>query len=747
MFFFRWSGINFKNDQDNFILFLPPLLEPRMSSSVPQAGAQLPRSTVGRIFLWLSLGSVLLITVLLAWHSLGGLDIWLHNQVGRDILSGQFPDGTNTYSYTQPDHSWTNHEWLFQVLVAAVGPGPGDQIGPGIDRWNTLRLLLSVLLVGYLLLGDGCWRKLRPGSASTLAASWLGLPFLMGLFLLWPRLLLRPELISALFLAALVRTLDRPTATWRHPPQWWSLVHPRWPLGRAFWLTVAWTQFHGFSALGPAILLLAGLLAWLPGRFQEGPRGPVDPGWLLGLPLLMLALCLSPSGVQGLIYPLKALGQFRQSTVDLQANISELVPLLSTRNSLGWTMLAYQLSLVWGAVWIVATWGRTSPLRIVIWAASAYAAYLAQRNLGLYGVSFMLLHTGTTGAPVWNRFLGHRLIAGKFPTRWAGPMGILITVGLAALWSVQLVGDGFYLREGVSRRFGAGATPGRYLEESATLLTKLGATRVLANVDAAGFLLDRTEARVFIDGRTEAYSPDHWARYEDLKRAQPATLARLDQNENPAIALSVNTGSFLDLALALAGNSRWQVRHWDASGFLFLPARSPGSAWIAPPMTSRLPTDDTPLTPVRAADLCLAWAQAAEIVGDAAGQEQALRRGLAFRADHPTLHHNLGNLLMAREDWAAALPHFLAALKVNSRLGGSAQNAGFCQMRLQKPALAEQLFLRATQLDPSSVQTWVNLAISRLAAGHREEARQALRRAQELDPGNPRVRALLQQVR
>jgi tetratricopeptide (TPR) repeat protein len=702
---------------------------------------------MGRIFLWVSLGSVLLVTVLLAWHSLGGLDIWLHNQVGRDILSGQFPDGTNTYSYTQPDHPWTNHEWLFQVLVAAMGPSPDDQIGPGIERWNALRLVLSILLVGYLLLGDGYWRKLLLGASSSSTASWVGLPLLMGLFLLWPRLLLRPELISALFFAALVRTLDRPTATWRNPQHWWSLIHPRWPLGRAFWLTVAWTQFHGFSALGPVILLLAGLLAWLPFKLQGPAHRPVDPGWLWGLPLLALALCLSPSGVQGLIYPLKALGQFRQSTVDLQANISELVPLLSTRNSLGWTMLAYQVSLAWGLIWIVATWGRTSPLRILVWAASAYAAYLAQRNLGLYGVSFVLLHTGTTGAPIWDRFLGHRLSRRNFPIRWAAGLGIVVTVGLAALWSVQLVGDDFYLREGVSRRFGGGATPGRYLEEMADILKSEGTARVLANVDAAGFLLDRTDAQVFIDGRTEAYSPDHWALYQDLKKAQPATVARLAGGRHQAIALSVSTGSFRELAVRLRESPRWQIRSWDASGLLFQPTETQRPAWTAPPLISRLPSESTSLSPVRAADLCLAWSQVADVVGDEAGQEQALRRGLTFRSDHPTLHHNLGNLLMAREDWAAALPHFLAALKVNPRLAGSAQNAGFCQMRRQKPALAEKLFQQATQLDPTSVETWVNLAISRLASGQREEARQALRRARELDPGNPRVRALLQQVR
>ena len=90
-----------------------------MPPSVHPKGPHSSTSAMGRIFLWVSLGSVLLVTVLLAWHSLGGLDIWLHNQVGRDILSGQFPDGTNTYSYT------TARPPLDQSRVAIPGAGGG----------------------------------------------------------------------------------------------------------------------------------------------------------------------------------------------------------------------------------------------------------------------------------------------------------------------------------------------------------------------------------------------------------------------------------------------------------------------------------------------------------------------------------------------------------------------------------------------------------------------------------------------
>ena len=87
------------------------------------------------------------------------------------------------------------------------------------------------------------------------------------------------------------------------------------------------------------------------------------PSW--GFPaftVLLVALVLTPNGMDGLMMPVRAVGQFFQTKADLRTTISELVPLQKSPNSLGLTITAYRISLVWGIVWIIATAGRVSLL-------------------------------------------------------------------------------------------------------------------------------------------------------------------------------------------------------------------------------------------------------------------------------------------------------------------------------------------------------------------------------------------------
>src|SRR5512139_2077014 len=74
-------------------------------------------------------GPILALTVLalggiglaLAWHTTSDLDLPLHDRTGRDILDGRGFPRTNQHSFTAPDHPWLDHEWGFQVAVAAAG--------------------------------------------------------------------------------------------------------------------------------------------------------------------------------------------------------------------------------------------------------------------------------------------------------------------------------------------------------------------------------------------------------------------------------------------------------------------------------------------------------------------------------------------------------------------------------------------------------------------------------------------------
>ena len=128
-------------------------------------------------------------------------------------------------------------------------------------------------------------------------------------------------------------------------------------------------------------------------------------------------------------------------------------------------------------------------------------------------------------------------------------------------------------------------------------------------------------------------------------------------------------------------------------------------------------------------------------------QEKAYRTGLTHRGDHPTLNHNLGNLLLGRQKFQEALSHFQTALKKNPRLAGSALNAGVCQMRLGQPREAARSFGRAAAIDPASPGTWANLAAARMADGDRAGAVRALEKAVQLSPDDARLQQRLRELK
>lgn len=710
----------------------------------------------------------LLITVstglLLSWHSLGDLDIWFHLRAGNDLLEGQGLTSVNRYSFTEPDHPWVNHEWMFQILAALTGPEtPPSANGIGsldVTGWNLLRSALTLLLMLTVLGGDKGFSRLL-GRDGPISAAWAGVPILAGLLLLWPRLTIRPELFSYLFLVLLVRWAERyfrmspsdpaPVPTYGKSPNrsWLAQFDPRRTAGRIFILTVIWAQIHGFASLAPLVLLICVFLAPIQVRLFPGERlsGPA-PGPAVVLAFMaLIALVLTPNGWNGLLMPIRALGQFSQSQVDFRSTISELVPLRDSPNSLGLTISFYMASLVWGIVWIVATFGRVSLLRILVFALAAFAAWTNQRSIGIYGVAFMLLHTGAAGNP-W------RL---SVPRKWRSPpptiiaiTGLTITLLTAGLFWPQIINDGFYLREGVGRRFGTGMNPEHFPLNSAETLASRESLTYFANLDAAAFLLANTPGRIFIDGRTEAYSADLWAEYLDIKRGDGKALGILTNSRRvEAVCLATGGGSFDQLAVQLLESADWDLWTAEGSALLFRPARpagtESGNSILAQAAARTLATADRG-SPARRADVCLAAGHLYMFAGDVKNRETAYRRGLSFRPDHPTLNHNLGNLLLDQQRFQDALPLFRDALEMNGRLAGSALNAGVCEMRLGKPEKAAVYFRRSAAIDPKRFEAWVNLSVALQGSGNRAGAVKALEKALELRPRDSRLQQRLKEL-
>lgn len=676
---------------------------------------------------------------LLLWHTTGDLDLLLHDRVGSDTLAGQGFGRTNQFSFTAPDHAWINHEWLFQVVIATVGNLAGsDAFDDRITSWSWLRLGLGLALVAALA-GEAIARWRRSGAVAAMVAGLTGVVGLAFLGLAWIRFTLRPELLSALLLVLVlgrIETALRTAPVGKRAAMW---IDPRHPAGQVTWLSLFWYQCHGFAFLVPALWLLAAGLDRGAATWRD--RMPMAA---IGATLTLLLGAITPAGLPGLLYPVTVFAQFGGDRPDLQRTISELVPLLQTRGSLAATLMIFQASIVWGVVWTLLYWPRISWLRVAIWLVALAAAWKGQRNLGLYAVAFVLLHTG----PLVTRRAPGRWLLERVPSRAWTPAGVglgLATLVVAGWWAAGIVDDRFYLGEGVARRFGLGSTPANYPLTVAGELAAEKPRRIANTVDAASTLIHRGTGPVLIDGRTEAYPPEVWRMYASFREGGPSTRQQLVRTEADAICVVHRNPASHGIIRAVIDDPRWELVSADPAGIAFMRrdeavAGDPSARFQA--TTRRLERQLGAATPgdMRVVDEAVAWAALLQMYEQTPPARDLLERVVAVRGDHPVALHNLGNVLMAAGDLENARRRFEAAARGNRNSAPPLVNAGTCLFRLGRVDEAAASFTAAIARDPDYFEAWANLAEARRQLGDREGAGTAYRRALELRPGDRRLR-------
>ncbi len=720
----------------------------------------------------LGLAIPLLLGAGLAFHSLSDLDIWLHDRAGQQILAGEGLPRENQYSFTAPEHTWVDHEWLFQVLVSLVGSGLDgpEKAGP----WNLLRLFLAVILIMILVAGDGSLATTREAGSRRERVLMLALPAVACLALLWTRLILRPELFSYLGFVLAVRWVDRavrqPADAERTRRGWLSLVWIGNPAGATFWLALIWAQFHGFFVLVALLWLLACLVAPLQRRLTG--RGPIvadDPQpqqvddtlrfRLAAAAFTFAAGLATPNLWAGLAYPFQAVGQLDAEMVNLRETISELAPMLAVRDSLGATVLLFKASLVWSGIWIVATVGRVSLLRLLVWVLAAAAALYSQRNLGFYALAFFLVHSGYRGGPAlwWSRLPGaERFRSGpaSLIRKLVPWLGLTAAIVWAGIWLGSILDNRFFLAEGVARRYGGGLTPAQYpfaVADSVRRLSRDRPLRIVNNVDGAAVLVNRRAGLVYLDGRTEAYPPGVWREYGELKQGGEGAARILARRRAEAVALAHRNRAGHQFIHTLWEHAGWRLAVADEAGVLFLPVPTDPDSLPLHPHGREILQDaaarllaESPAFPragdVRLADRFLALADLLRLLGLEPTASELYRRGLAHCPTHPTLNHNLGNLLLSQRDFRAALAHFERAVAANGRLVKPRINAGICLFQLGNLVAAESYFLAATRQDSRQPEAWVNLAEVRRRQGDRTCALKAYQRAVALLPHDQRLR-------
>ena len=167
---------------------------------------------------------------ILAFRPIYEPDLWWHLAHGRENVSGHIVR-SNVFSATYPDYRQRYTSWLFDSTVYAAW-----QMADGAGVQSVQAVLLAATL---LILFAAC--RIRAPAWSAAAV------LVLGFFVLEPRAIPRPHLVSFAGLAACAWLVERSIARRSPKPLWWSVP-----------LVAAWSNFHVECVFG---VLLLGVFA------------------------------------------------------------------------------------------------------------------------------------------------------------------------------------------------------------------------------------------------------------------------------------------------------------------------------------------------------------------------------------------------------------------------------------------------------------------------------------------------------
>jgi hypothetical protein len=417
-------------------------------------------------------------------------DVWWHLTAGDWILAHREVPRADPFSFTSAGVPWVDHEWGFQVLVAAVHALLGV---PGL----VILRIAAALAVVSLLVGLLYRRGVDPAVIAALA----GLAVVAARL----RLQVRPELASLILLVLVVAACTGPS----HPPS----ASPWRRLAGLAALFAVWANLHPGFLLGLAVVG-----AWAVGGFADrliGGRRPEDRApaseelrhrWLT-LAACAAASCLNPWGPAVVRAPLEIAQALRRAGV---VN-PEWQPPSPAMQPAYFLLAAFTAALVTAAV-------RRLPASTLLIALGLLAyGLLFARGTGLSSIAAPLLVADAVTVLAAAR---PRLAAAlRLPATAAFAVAAVLVV--AAAW-LGFRPDPLRLGFGVDPRFAPVGAAG-------LLLRTAPAPELYNEIGDGGYLMWRLRDRyrVFLDGRNEVHDRllAEWSRAHENPDAWAALLA------------------------------------------------------------------------------------------------------------------------------------------------------------------------------------------------------------------------------
>ncbi|MEW6743268.1 MAG: tetratricopeptide repeat protein [Planctomycetota bacterium] len=654
-----------------------------------------------RWLLWLV---VVVLALALGLSEVGNPDLPLHLRTGAYALENG-PPRTNVFSHLYSTRPMVDDKWLFQVVVFGV-----YELG-GFEALSLFKAGL-VLALALLLAGAASVRG-RLTASAVLACG-------LALLAAHPRLMVRPDLLSLVFLAAVLRLFRR------------YLEHRRkWPLAVLFALQVVWVNSHGYFILAPLLAFTLALGVWIDERRGLAPRGAARDLLGMGGILLLLSL-LNPYFLAGALYPITTLLDLWQHQDLYRSSISEFQPTFTGYPRLPYDLVVHRVLIV-GLVAALISSARRVAARDLLLAGLFVAISLSlRRNVAPFAVVAAVIiapQLAKLELSLAQRFRG-------------GALGAVLVVSLLGLGLAAIGATGRLVpRERTVRSFGVGLARDIFPEREIDFVARHAlAAQPWNPFDHGSYIVWRLwpEVRPTMDGNTSGYPAPFLAQHveEAAGRVPPDEIrARTGADyflvrvfDRLASRLSHEPGYApvylgLHLVMFVPREERWSelIAAHDLTATL-AEGRVPAS------LEAVLEERDFYLQPL------LRLAHGLTLAGHDRLAAKILERALELAPGSAEVFHLIGWTAYRLGDGTAAREALQRSLELDPDAVEVLTDRALVLLDLGDPVQARADIERALAIYPHDPEVWFRRARIAGYQGDREAERQALERCLEIEP-------------
>jgi len=630
---------------------------------------------------------------LLSLVQIENYDIWWHLRTGQWITSNLSVPRTQLFSFAIGGIPWVSHSWFFQALIFLIYKFLG-----GIDSLILFRAAL-VALISWITLKGFLSKVYFPFFVLT---GWL----FSSLFL--TRIPVRPELLSAIFLALYLYILF-------NKKNLWLLV----------FIQFFWVNMHGYSMLGPILLSMFILSEFikhkikLPFKWNKVRYLNDKIAYKKSIVVLIIVILLflvNPYGLDNLKYPFFALKSFMRS-IDNFYHVSEL-----SSSRLSDILFTQKHLLLTAAIFLFMVSLLLNMRTINLFNIFVYIIFfimycVTERHKGFFAIAscFCILDNFKTD--------NLRYLKSYFRFQYAAILSMILStlLGFCIIYYqigrvVELRKPYVYSKDFSSKDSMFGINSSKYPGKAVDFMVKNNIKGPMFNgFNIGGYLIWRLypEHRVFIDGRTEVYGKkfmDEFARsLIDFK-----IWERLDEKFrfNTVILDYSASDVYYHLIRNLYESKEWKLVYLGDVALIFV--------------------KDGPANKDIVSSHNILFENVQEL-GEREGYPVRHRRASA----HPAYFLNRSRFFIKAMDMPGlALKDLEKAVFVDPECYEVHQLLGYAYFKMKRFREAEKAFMKSLKIDSNIAEPYVNLGSVAAEMGLYKKARVLYERALLLDKSN-----------